>query len=78
MCPHAAPRTLSGLSKDKVILAQLEAELAGEAEVEPSWELPAALQEYRWAPRAKLARALARSACVPQRLCGAPQRSSHT
>lgn len=28
-------------------LAELEAELAGDVEEEPSWELPAELQQYR-------------------------------
>jgi outer membrane lipoprotein-sorting protein len=37
---------LSGIT-DKATLADVEAELADLDDLEPSWELPAELQEYR-------------------------------
>jgi hypothetical protein len=46
-CAPTPTRHASGLSKDKVSLAELEAELADREEVEPSWELPCALLQYR-------------------------------
>jgi hypothetical protein len=38
--------TAAGIT-DKATVADVEAELADLEEVEPSWELPAELQEYR-------------------------------